>query len=218
MEKLKRVIADPEEILFAHNQLFSGGQDVNQAVIEQAKQRVAEAESQIRRLARMARLLEDDDGTEAIAEEMKNASFLKKEAASELADLLTKREAGAPVVADPGALLELSEKVAAWLDPNDPEKVKLALDGLDITVWAGAGEPRATGTLPVHATCGRNSHPDVWFTNGGFKGKYRCSIVDFARLLPVWTGRRGRVELGLTPYLKHPTSATGLVGVELMAA
>ncbi len=52
VEKLKRVIADPEEILFAYNQLFSGGQDVNQAVIEQAKQRVAEAESQIRRLAR----------------------------------------------------------------------------------------------------------------------------------------------------------------------
>ena len=161
MEKLKRVIADPEEILFAYNQLFSGGQDVNQAVIEQAKQRVAEAESQIRRLARMARLLEDDDGTKAIAEEMKNASFLKKEAASELADLLTKRGVGAPVVADPAALMELSEKIAAWLDPNDPEKVKLALDGLDITVWAGAGEPRATGTLPVHATRGRNSHPDV---------------------------------------------------------
>ena len=54
--------------------------------------------------------------------------------------------------------MELSEKVAAWLDPNDPEKVKLALDGLDITVWAGAGEPRATGTLPVHATRGRNTN------------------------------------------------------------
>ncbi len=67
--------------------------------------------------------------------------------------------------------MELSERVADWLDPNDPEKVKLALDGLDITVWAGTGEPRATGTLPVHATRGRNSHPDVCnvvSTNKGF--------------------------------------------------
>lgn len=68
MENLKRVIADPEEILFAYNQLFSGSQDVNQAVIAQAEQRVVEAKSQIRRLARMARLLEDDDGTEPIAD------------------------------------------------------------------------------------------------------------------------------------------------------
>ena len=28
-----------------------------------------------------------------------------------------------------------------------------------------------------------NIHPDVWFTNGGFKGKYRCSIVGLARSL-----------------------------------
>ena len=32
------------------------------------------------------------------------------------------------------------------------------------------------------------------------------------------TGSRGRVELGLTPYLRNPASATELVGVELMAA
>ncbi len=31
-------------------------------------------------------------------------------------------------------------------------------------------------------------------------------------------GRRSRVELCRTPYLRNPASATGMVGVELMAA
>ncbi len=33
-----------------------------------------------------------------------------------------------------------------------------------------------------------------------------------------WLGAYDESELGLTPYLGNPTSATGLVGVELMAA
>ena len=42
---------------------------------------------------------------------------------------------------------------------------------------------------------------------------------DEAERLKVWSWwRRGRVELYLTPYLRNPGSATGLVGVELLAA
>ena len=85
--------------------------------------------------------------------------------------MLSRKESFGAVEADPVSLVEMSEMVAAWLDPEDPEKVKQALEGLGVTVWAGAGQPRATGTLPVHATCGRNSHPDVCTvvsTNRGF--------------------------------------------------
>ena len=35
---------------------------------------------------------------------------------------------------------------------------------------------------------------------------------------PVGTERRSRFELGLKPYLKSPTSAMDLVGVELVTA
>ena len=122
---------------------------------------MAEADAQIRRLARLARLTDLDEAADSIAEEMKAAVLLKRSAEADLADLLNRRKAMDPVVADPESLAELSEKVAAWLDPEDPEKVKLALDGLDVTVWAGDGRPHATGHLPVHATCGRNSHAHV---------------------------------------------------------
>jgi hypothetical protein len=51
--------------------------------------------------------------------------------------------------ADPAALAELGERIAAWLDPTDPEKMRLVLEGLALTVWARCDEPRATGELPA---------------------------------------------------------------------
>ena len=49
-----------------------------------------------------------------------------------------------------------------------------------------------------------------------------CAMLlseDETERLKVWSWwRRGRVELGRTPYLRNPGSATGLVGVELLAA
>jgi len=60
------------------------------------------------------------------------------------------------------------------------------------------------------------------------RGRVGCSLfeTDIGRplawevLISVgsWTGRGGRVELYRTPYLRNPVSATGVVGVELLAA
>jgi hypothetical protein len=98
---------------------------------------------------------------------MKAAAQAKKAADAGLAQLQTRAPATEIVIADPSALAELSEQVAAWLDPADQEKMKLALEGLEITVWAGTGEPRATGALPVPATRQENVHPDVCAVVGG---------------------------------------------------
>ena len=79
---------------------------------------------------------------------------------------------GEPSTPDPTELALLSKQVAAWLDPEDPEKVELALDGLDVTIFAGGGEPHAIGHLPVHATYSSNKHADV------------CSMVSTKRGFP----------------------------------
>ena len=88
VEKLRWALADPAEILSAYNHLRSGKLDVSAEEIEQARQRVSEADSQIRRLARLARVTDIDEAADAIAEEMKAAAQLEKEAADELTELL----------------------------------------------------------------------------------------------------------------------------------
>jgi hypothetical protein len=52
-------------------------------------------------------------------------------------------------------------RVAATLDPTDEEKIRLVLEELALAIWAESGEPRATGSLPVPATCEMNILADV---------------------------------------------------------
>ena len=161
VEGLRKAIADPHEIVSAYNYLRASATDVDKDEIGQAKDRVAEAEGQMRRLARLARFADEDEAADTIAEEMQAAALLKRQAEADLADLLACEESADAIYPDPTELALLSEQVAAWLDPEDPEKVKLALDGLDVTIFAGGGEPHAIGHLPVYATYKSNSHPDV---------------------------------------------------------
>jgi hypothetical protein len=88
-------------------------------------------------------------------------SQTRRSAEAELARLRSERQAPRPAITDPTELAALGERVAAWLDPADAEKMRLALEGLELTVWAGAGEPRATGSLPLPATCEPHSRADV---------------------------------------------------------
>ena len=160
---LRRALADPAQIISAYNHLQSDAAHLHAAMgaIEAARQRVEEAQAQIRRLARLARLSDDEDVAATVAEELQLAVRTRKAAEAELARLEAERSAVQVIDADPATLAALSEQVAAWLEPADQEKMKLALEGLEITVWAGCGEPRATGALPVSATRGRNGYADV---------------------------------------------------------
>lgn len=158
---LSRVLADPAEIVSAYNYLNAHGTDVDSGALERARARVASAEQQVRQLARLARFADDDDAADALAEELKLAVREKKTAQDALRRLETRQRPLPQLTADPEQLAALSARVAAWLDPTDVEKLKLALEGLEVTVWAGTGEPYAIGSLPVHATCEQNSHADV---------------------------------------------------------
>jgi site-specific DNA recombinase len=158
---LRQVLADPAEIVSAYNYLRVSASTLDEGALAQARKRLATAEQQVKRLARLARLADDEEVADALAEELKLA-VKEKQAAQRVLDRLTAEQHPLPqIVADPASLAELSERVAAWLDPADKEKMELALEGLDVTVWAGVGEPTATGSLPVHATCDGNSHADV---------------------------------------------------------
>jgi len=161
VNSLRSVIADPQQIISAFNYLHASVQLPDQRAIEQAQQRLATAEQQIRRLARLARLAEDDDAADALGDELKEAARAKRAAERQIERLLAEQRPVPHITTDPASLAELSERVAAWLDPTDPEKMRLVLEGLEITVWAGVGEPKATGSLPVNATCEQNSHADV---------------------------------------------------------
>jgi site-specific DNA recombinase len=158
---LRRALADPAAIVSAYNHLRTARGQGDEGRSEEARRRVEKAEGQLRRLARAVRLAEDDAVAEAVAAEMKAAARAKKAAEAELARREGERAAMGTIDADPAELAALSERVAAWLDPEDLEKMELVLKGLEITVWAGTEGPRATGSLPIHATRQENVHADI---------------------------------------------------------
>ncbi len=77
---LRPIIADPAEIVSAYNQLNAQAQQPDAAALEQAQQRVAAAEQQVRRLARLARFADDEEAADALAEELKEAVKAKRAA------------------------------------------------------------------------------------------------------------------------------------------
>ena len=160
---LRRVLADPAQIVFAYQQLRAEETSAQRYEhdLAEAWARVTDAEKQLDRLARLARFAEDDDVLEALGQQMRQVGREKKIAEGEVARLAQAQPAMPHLEMDEAFLTDLSERVAAWLDPTDQEKMRLALEGLEVTVFAGAGEPYAEGSLPLTATCERHGHADV---------------------------------------------------------
>jgi site-specific DNA recombinase len=158
---LRRVLANPLQIVTAYNALQASTQRPDTEACNDAHRRIEDADAQLARLARAIRLAEDDAVTDALARQMNAASHAKRAAEAELERLSNQSPTPQLAVENPAVLAELSTRVANWLDPEDQEKMRMVLEGLEITVWAGANAPRATGTLPVPATCEPRSHADV---------------------------------------------------------
>ena len=161
MAAVRQVLADPQQIVTAYNALQAQTTAPDDAQLVGLRRRITDAEAQLTRLARAIRLADDEAVADALTSQMNAAVQAKKLAEAELAGLRTTRPAPRLAVEDPAVLAELSEWVAAWLDPSGNEQMQLVLEGLELTVYAGADEPSATGSLPVPATFEPHSHGDV---------------------------------------------------------
>ena len=157
---VRRVLTDPAQIVTAYNALQARAMEPDEARLGAERRRIADADGQLKRLARAIALAEDDAVAEALASQMNAAAQAKRTAEAKLARL----QAARPVrlaVEDPATLAELSGRIASWLDPDDEDKMRLVLEGLELTVYAGSNPPRATGSLPVPATFEPHGHADV---------------------------------------------------------
>ncbi len=87
-------------------------------------------------LARLARFAEDQEVADAFTDELKEADNAKKVAER---TVLPPRNRLLPlphITADPQSRANSGERVAAWLDPQAPQKPMPMLEEPDITVWA----------------------------------------------------------------------------------
>ena len=74
---LRRVLAVSTQIVTAYNTLQASGVPDDMSAIEAARNRVEDAQAQIRCLARLARFSEDDEVADTIAAEMRAAAQAK---------------------------------------------------------------------------------------------------------------------------------------------